>query len=186
MRVLIDSNVLYPTVMRKVVLGVAGGGLFEPLWSERILAEWAHVAARAGEEQAAIARAEIALVRDRWPAAGINADPGLEAGLSLPDPDDIHVLAAAIAGRAGVLLTQNLKDFPSRILARHRMIRRDPDRFLRELFARDPACVQAAAERVWSDARGFPDAPPSRRALLKKARLPGLGRLLERSEIRGA
>jgi hypothetical protein len=46
MRVLIDACVLYPTVMREVLIGVAAKGLFTPLWSARILEEWARAAAR--------------------------------------------------------------------------------------------------------------------------------------------
>ena len=60
MRVLLDANVLYPTVMREVLLGCARAGLFEPLWSARILEEWARAAARLGPEGEAVARAEVA------------------------------------------------------------------------------------------------------------------------------
>ena len=49
MRVLIDANVLFPTVLREIVLGLAETGYFEPLWSERILEEWRRAAARIGE-----------------------------------------------------------------------------------------------------------------------------------------
>ena len=50
MKILIDANVLYPTVMREVVLGVARVGLFEPRWSARILEEWARAAGRLGPD----------------------------------------------------------------------------------------------------------------------------------------
>ncbi|MEM6341945.1 MAG: PIN domain-containing protein, partial [Pseudomonadota bacterium] len=53
MKILIDTNVLYPTVMREVVLGVAKEGLFQPLWSDRILNEWALAAEKLGPEGAA-------------------------------------------------------------------------------------------------------------------------------------
>ena len=60
MRVMIDACVLYPTVMREVVLGVAAAGLFEPRWSPRILEEWARATAKLGLEQEVWARGEIA------------------------------------------------------------------------------------------------------------------------------
>ncbi len=179
-RVLIDANVLYPTVLREVVLACARRGLFVPLWSARILAEWRHVAARGGAEHAAIAAADTALLRDRWPQAEIAPDPALEAGLSLPDADDTHVLAAAIAGRADLILTQNLRDFPPRILARHGLSALDPDRFLSACLASDRAEVLGAVDMVWQRARAFPEAPQTPRALLKKAGLPRLGRAVER------
>ena len=54
MRVLIDTNVLYPTVLREIVLGVAARGVFTPLWSERILEEWRLAAARQGMQTAGV------------------------------------------------------------------------------------------------------------------------------------
>ncbi|HAC47887.1 MAG TPA: PIN domain-containing protein, partial [Sulfitobacter sp.] len=62
-RVLIDTCVLYPTVMREMVLGVAARGAFEPIWSARILEEWARAAIKLGPTGEAQARAEIALLR---------------------------------------------------------------------------------------------------------------------------
>ena len=50
--------------------------------------------------------------------------------LVLPDPDDRHVLAAAIAGRADVIVTYNLKDFPLAALEPHGIEAQHPDTFL--------------------------------------------------------
>ena len=48
MRVLLDACTLYPTVMREILIGVARAGYYTPLWSDRILEEWARAAARFG------------------------------------------------------------------------------------------------------------------------------------------
>jgi hypothetical protein len=50
--------------------------------------------------------------------------------LTLPDPDDRHVLAAAIIGRCDVIVTQNLKDFPDAVLACYGIDVQHPDEFL--------------------------------------------------------
>ena len=145
MKVLIDANVLYPTVMREMVLGVAAQGLFTPLWSERLLEEWARAAARMGPEMEMQARAEVEIVRVNWPKACVTWSEGLEARLWLPDPADIHVLAAAISGSADVILTVNAKDFPRNILAEEGVSRADPDGFLLGLYQANEAVVGGVA-----------------------------------------
>jgi predicted nucleic acid-binding protein len=178
MRVLIDACVLFPTVLREMVLGAAAAGGFVPLWSARILEEWARATRRLPEGAEAVARGEIALLRAAWPEAEVAVEEELVARLSLPDPADRHVLAAAIAGGAEVLMTLNRADFPTRTLARHGLVLREPDGFLRELvdegidLAAVAAGVQARAER----ASGRPQ--PLRR-LLKRAGLPRLGKALD-------
>ena len=119
MRALLDACVLYPTVMRELLLGAAGAGLYTPLWSPRILEEWARAVARNIPADAALARTEIALARAAFPEAEIAPAPDTEAALALPDPADTHVLAAAIDGHADILVTDNRADFPTRTLARH-------------------------------------------------------------------
>jgi len=50
------------------------------------------------------------------PEADVTNYRPLVAGLKLPDSDDRHVLATAIASKASVIVTWNLKDFPARDL----------------------------------------------------------------------
>lgn len=178
MRVLIDACVLYPTVMREVLIGVAAQGLFTPLWSARIMEEWARAAARLGAGFEDMARGEIALLNAGWPQAETAYSEALEASLHLPDPDDTHVLAAAIAGRADVLLTMNLKDFPTRVVSHHGVVRRDPDGMLREMFGEDPDTVGQVAEKVRQTAEQISGQPQDMRKLMKKARLPRLAKAL--------
>lgn len=178
MKVLIDANVLYPTVLREIVLGVAEQGYFEPLWSPRILEEWARAAARRDPAQEPIARGEIALLRTRWPDAEVRVSPQTEARLSLPDADDIHVLAAAIDGRAAELLTMNLSDFPTRTLSAEGIVRRDPDGFLVEALAAEPDAVTRVVQKVHATAERLSGQTLPLRGLLKRARLTRLGKAL--------
>ena len=178
MKVLLDACVLYPTVMRAVLLEAAGQGLFTPLWSDRILEEWARAARKIGPEGEALARAEVAMTRAAWPAASVRWKPSLEDRLWLPDINDRHVLAAAIAGSADVLVTMNAKDFPRQMLAEEGLSRADPDSFLLGLWKANPEAMQTACAKVLDEARRLSGDDWSLRALLKKARLPRLGKAL--------
>jgi predicted nucleic acid-binding protein len=177
-RVLIDTCVLYPTVMREMVLGVARGGAFEPIWSARILEEWARAAIKLGPVGEAQARAEIALLRSNWPGAERDAAPGLQVRLWLPDADDIHVLAVAVASSADIILTLNNKDFPRQILAEEGLSRADPDSYLHGIWQATPELVAPVAEAVLQEARRLSGEDWQMRALLKKARLPRLAKAL--------
>ncbi|EPX80432.1 RSP_2648 family PIN domain-containing protein [Salipiger mucosus] len=178
MKVLLDTNVIYPTVMREVLLGVAATGAFTPLWSGRILEEWARAARKLGPDGEAQARAEIAQVRAAWPAAEVAWAPSLESRLWLPDPADLHVLAAAIAGSADVIVTVNAKDFPRNILADEGLSRADPDGFLLGIWQAQPGMVAEVCARVRAEAERLSGEPWPMRKLLKKARLPRLGKAL--------
>ena len=178
MRVLIDACVLYPTVLREIVLGLAAAGAFTPLWSPRILEEWARAAARRGAGEEAVARGEIALLRARWPAAEVTVAPATEARLWLPDAGDVHVLAAAIDGRADVLLTLNLRDFPHRALDPEAILLRHPDAFLTEALARAPEATRQSVAAVHAEAERLSGQTLPLRALMKRAKLPRLGKAL--------
>lgn len=178
MRVLIDACVLYPTVLREIVLGLAATGAFAPLWSPRILEEWARAAAKLGAGQETIARGEIALVRARWPEAIVSPDPATEARLWLPDPADIHVLAAAIDGRADVLLTLNIRDFPRRTLDDESILLRHPDEFLLDALDSAPDRVRAVVGEVHAEAERLSGEYIPLRGLMKRAKLPRFGKAL--------
>lgn len=177
-RVLIDACVLYPTVMREMVLGVAGAGFFEPIWSERILEEWARAAVKLGPTGETQARGEIALLRAKWPKATQPAAPGVAQRLWLPDENDIHVLAVAVDAGADAIMTLNAKDFPRGTLAEEGLDRVDPDSYLMRFWAQDSARVQAVARHILATARDLSGQDWELRPLLKKARLPRLAKAL--------
>ena len=177
MKAVLDACVLYPTVLRQILIGVAKGGLIAPIWSDRLLEEWALTAARrggAGEE--AEARGQIAVLNAQFPEALTAADPGAEAALWLPDAGDVHVLTTAIAAGADRIVTLNLKDFPRRELAAHGVTADHPDAVLYQLWLDDACIVErvvADAHRAFEAAQG---APADLRPLLKRARLPRLAK----------
>ena len=177
MKVMLDACVLYPTVMREVLMGAADAGLYQPQWSARILEEWARAAARHGPMDEVAARGSANLMNAHHPRGLIGPTPDLEKRLWLPDPNDIHVLAAAIKGSSDVIVTMNAKDFPRNILAEEGLRRDDPDRFLWMLAQDTPDVMQDVVEAVKDKANTMQDRPWTVRALMKKARLPRLGKL---------
>jgi len=176
MKILLDTCVLYPSVMREVLLAVAKQGHFTPLWSPRILEEWARAARKLGPLGELQARGEIALARAAFPKAIVTPKEGLTNRLYLPDADDIHVLAAAITGHADAIVTMNAKDFPRHILREEGLERQDPDSFLWALWSDHPEDVNAAIESVRRQAETMDGVPKDAKHLLKKARLTRLAK----------
>jgi len=172
--VFLDACVLYPPLMRHLLIGAAAAGLYRPAWSARVLGEWhIAVAQKAGPGAAlAVERAQVDLATG-FPQARTEPDPAVEAAIALPDPADAHVLAGAVAAGAATILTLNLRDFPSRTLARHGVGARHPDGFLWELAGEAPALLAALIRE------GTAEADPARqRRALKRARLPRLGKAM--------
>jgi len=178
MKVLLDACVLYPTVLREILIGVARAGLYTPLWSARILEEWARATVKLGPAAEAIARGEIAALTATYPAASVREHEGISTRLWLPDPADVHVLAAAIAGGADLILTFNAADFPRGLLAEEGLGREDPDHFLLRLWSAEPDAVAGVVEGVRAEAERLSGEAQPMRPFLKRARLPRLGKAL--------
>jgi len=178
MRALLDACVIYPTVLREVLVGCARLGLYEALWSERILEEWARATVKLGPEAEVQARGEVAVLKAQFPNASVRPRDGDLARLHLPDENDIHVLAAAIAGSADVIVTLNAKDFPRQTLAFEGLKRLSPDEFLMDLWLETPAAVEQVVRGVHKVACEMSGDDLDLRALMKRARLPRLGKAL--------
>ena len=175
MRVALDACVLFPTVMRAMLLGGGGGRrLRAGLVGAHPRGMGAGDAAAAGGGRGGGAGARSRGCAPAWPGAEVAVPEELVAGLSLPDPDDRHVLAAAIAGGAEALVTLNRADFPPRTLARHGILLRDPDGFLLELLGEG---LDLARDRRGGAGAGQAG-PQALRPMLKRAGLPRLGKAL--------
>lgn len=171
MRALLDANVLFPTILREILTDLAGAGLFVPLWSPRILAEWRGAAARLGPDHDAVAGAEIALLRNRFPAAEMPDDGTRAIDLNFPDPADRHVVEAALAGRADLIVTANLRDFPRPLMAGLGLRALHPDAFLLDHLADHPQAVKTAIQNACAKANAIGGAMTAAE-MLKRCRLP--------------
>lgn len=178
MKAVLDACVLYPTVLREILTGVAAQGLYTPLWSDRILEEWARATHKLGPGAEAVARGEIAVLRAAFPKASIRAQPDIEARMLLPDANDVHVLAVAVAGHADCIVTFNAKDFPRHVLAEEGIARRDPDGLLWELWSHHPEEVAAVVARVHGVAQAMAGVDLPLRRVLKRAHLPKLAKAM--------
>ncbi len=178
MRVTLDACVIFPSVLRAILLRAARAGLFEPVWSDRILEEWLRAIPRLGPAALAEAASDAARMRQVFPRALTPPRPEIEARHILPDPDDRHVLATAIASGSDAILTFNANDFPGHVLAAEGISRRDPDGFLWEMWSHHPGPMMAAITATHQDAETMAGQPVSLKALLKRNRLHRLAKAI--------
>lgn len=146
--VVYDACVLYPAPLRDLLMRLALTGLFQARWTEQIHDEWTRsVAAKRPDLSAASLARCRELMNEHVPDSLVVGYESLIPTLSLPDPDDRHVLAAAIHGGAGVIVTFNLRDFPASTLANHSIEAVHPDEFITNLWTESPDAVIDAARR---------------------------------------
>jgi predicted nucleic acid-binding protein len=115
---LLDTCVLWPSKQRDFLLSLAVQNLYRPLWSSEILAElYEHELAKLVKMGVAAAESRTARLIEQMRTHFDDAEVGnwlpYDGTFGLPDPDDEHVLAAAVAGHAGAIVTSNVKDFPA-------------------------------------------------------------------------
>jgi PIN domain len=141
----LDANVLYPAPLRDLLMTLTGRGLVSPRWTQTIHEEWIRNLLEA-ETQYTRERLERTkgLMLEHAPQAMVTGHEGLIEGLQLPDRDDRHVLAAAIYAGASLIVTENIKDFPTRILEGHGVRAVRPDDFVMALVAQRPDLVLAS------------------------------------------
>jgi predicted nucleic acid-binding protein len=140
---ILDANVLYPAPIRDLLLQLAFSGLYRARWSAEIDDEWMRNLLAARPELAGRIDRTHAVMHRAIPDALVTDYAHLIPTLSLPDPTDRHVLAAAITATAEVIVTFNLKDFPTAALAPHGLVARHPDVFLQSFIAAMPFQVLA-------------------------------------------
>jgi hypothetical protein len=177
--VLLDANVLYCAPLRDLLLQLAYAGLFQARWSADIDDEWQRNLLAARPELAAQIPRTRAIMHRAIPDALVTGYQSRIAGLSLPDPDDRHALAAAITMADDVIITFNLKDFPATALAPYGVEAQHPDAFLLSLVADMPLQVLAAARECVSRLARPPLTADSYLQILRRTGLPQTAAFLE-------
>ncbi|MGK7884495.1 MAG: PIN domain-containing protein [Crocosphaera sp.] len=144
---LYDACVLYPAPLRDLLMQLALTDLFRARWTDQIHDEWIRNLLKNRpdltlEQLTKTKNLMNSHVRDSL----VTGYEELITLIDLPDPDDRHVLAAAIKGRVDVIVTMNLRDFPENVLDNYEIFAEHPDKFISNLVDLKPLKVAKAAE----------------------------------------
>lgn len=148
--VIYDANVLYPNTLRDLLIRIAQQPhLVQAKWTEEILDEMLHALRKKlpdiSEEKADRLRGRMnSAVRDCL----VTGYQSLIPILDLPDPDDRHVLAAAIKVNAQLIVTRDRKDFPPKKLAEWGIKPKAPDDFVYDQIDFDRQAVWACVQQI--------------------------------------
>jgi len=145
---LYDACVLYPAPLRDLLMWLALTDLFRARWTNAIHEEWMRNVLKNRPD---LTRAQLERTRDLMNAnvrdCLVTGYEDLIDAVTLPDPDDRHVLAAAIRGRADVIVTFDLDDFPADAIQPYGVDAQHPDDFVTHLLDLAPATVYRAVKR---------------------------------------
>lgn len=132
----LDTSVLFPMSLRDILLRTAQAGIYRMYWTDEILEELHRnlVAKRPMSEEKA--QRTIRIMRTNLARALVTDYAHLTSSMT-NHPKDRHVLAAAVACGAQVIVTSNLRDFPNEALIPHNIKAQLPDDFLLHLARQD-------------------------------------------------
>jgi predicted nucleic acid-binding protein len=142
-----DANVLYPAELRNFLMHLALTGIFRAKWSNDVHEEWI---SNLLKNRPDLTLEKLERTRQLMDKATLDAlvegYENLIPSLTLPDPNDRHVLAAAIHGGAQIIVTMNMRDFPNEVLQQYEIEALHPDEFILQLIELAPDAVMEAAE----------------------------------------
>jgi len=145
--VVFDACVLYPAPLRDFLLRLSTTGLFSAKWTNQIHDEWIkNVLKNRPELEEKLPRTRELMDRAVSDSLVTGYEPLIES-LELPDPDDRHVLAAAIRSNAQAIITFNLKDFPEAALNQYGIEAIHPDAFIENQLDLHQGAVIAVAKQ---------------------------------------
>ena len=177
MKLLLDACVLYPTVIRNLLISVSGEQKWDLIWTEQIFEEWRRASNKINLEAKAQTEAEIAILKSKYPKSMVNDYEKQIPKLYLPDKNDIHVLAAAIEGKASSIVTLNLRDFPNYELKKYGIRVVHPDVLLYREALENFNLISGFVISILNDFNKNNANKLSEYRLLKKAKLNRLSKL---------
>lgn len=154
--VVYDANVLYGNTLRDLLIRLTQTGRIQAKWTNAILDELQrNLAANRPDIPEEKLRKLRLLMNSAVRDCLVEGHEPLIEGLKLPDPEDRHVLAAAIKAKARVIVTSNLRDFPAEALADWDIEAKSPDDFILDLIHLDGRVVWACVQQI-ADSRTNP------------------------------
>jgi predicted nucleic acid-binding protein len=169
---ILDANVLYPNLLRDILLSLAASGLYHARWSAEINAEWTRNLAINRPDIESKIPMLLELVNRSVPDCLVENYAFMVDRLELPDPGDWHVLAAATVGHADAIVTSNLKDFPPGVLAEHGIEPQHPDDFVMNQLELRPFEALEVFKRVRAKRKNPPCSSPELIDMVEKSGLP--------------
>lgn len=146
--VIYDACVLYPAPIRDLLIRLARTRRFRARWTADINNEWIEtlLSDRPDLKREQLERT-AELMTKAVPGSMVTGHESLIEGLELPDPNDRHVLAAAIRCGAAAVITTNLKDFPKGHLEPYETLAIHPDDFVMDLADLEPQLLEIVAKQ---------------------------------------
>jgi predicted nucleic acid-binding protein len=137
----LDACVLFRGGVRDLLLWVAEAGVFSPAWSDTIHEEW--IRNRRNKFGDPMSRLNYAReqMEKAFPGANFDPDPETLSTIPLPDTNDIHVVATAVAAKAKSIVTYNVRHFSGAVLGPLGLRAETPDEFCLRLFHEAPTDV---------------------------------------------
>ena len=171
--VLYDACVLYPAPLRDFLMWLSITDLFRARWTDQILDEWSRnlMANRPDLKLEQVERTRR-LMNESALDCLVTSYEDLIEGLELPDPDDRHVLAAAIRAQADVIVTFNLSDFPVPYVEQFGIEPQHPDDFIMHLLGLSPGTVCKAAKQQRQSLKNPPKSVRDFLDTLERQQLP--------------
>ncbi|MEP7225259.1 MAG: PIN domain-containing protein [Actinomycetota bacterium] len=141
-----DASVLFKAAVTRFLFGAAQAGDYRAVWSEAVVEEARRNLLGKGRPGARAALEEnLGLIRD--PLVPPASDE-LSASLVRTDAKDRHVLAAAAAGGATILVTDNASDFDVEEARALGVIVVTSDEFATSIAQRNPAALVRSVQRT--------------------------------------
>lgn len=177
--VVLDACVLYPAPLRDLLLSLAAAGIFRARWTHRIQEEWVrNLLANRRDLPAEALHRTVATMNEAIEDCLVEKFEFMVESLTLPDPNDRHVLAAAIVGHADAIVTFNLRDFPADYAASHGIEILHPDDFLVAQYELTPINVLKGIKAARARLRHPPKTAAEMIITYEAQGLPEISRIL--------